>query len=961
VLINALDSRRQTSVHYAAWVGDLLAVKMLVRCGGEEDSVDQYGSSPAMVAAWTGHVDCCEYLATLKSTEKNRKDQNSNTILHGLASSQTDKSMVAITIRLVDQLVRVHSVPVDVVNRAGDSALHLACRKVNLPMVVQLVRLGANPDLLNRAGISPRNEINMSEHRAALLDAIGRARHPAGEGDVRQAQHLVAPPAKPTRLPDSEHVSGRFRSGSALEPGGKVESDGALAPPRPPRSPLQRGEGDRSSSPSNMRANMGVRQPSNDLPPPRGSSDQLSASGRRPSAPTAPRAGGERQRPVPPPKPKGMGRSSHKRSSSDTGNPSPQPTADTVEGSTTIPASHHLPSLPSGDHIPPPLTPAAAAYGRACESDPPALVVQPAETKTLEVPTFNRRKTIRLVARFEDQYEILEELGRGAFAVVYRCEERGTGNAYAVKIIGKKSLKKASLDELGHEVEILKKVKHPGVIMLKDVYETEENLYIVTELASGGELLNRIVDGHCFTERDAVEVIRRICNAVAYLHSLDIVHRDLKPANILLRTKDNDHDIMLADFGLSRCFGSNHIVKTVCGTPDFIAPEILQSDEAGYGPEVDMWAVGMIAHVLLCGHTPFTASSIARLYMQILMFESPDFSDPAWAGVSHGAKDFITGLLKVHPKDRMTAADALQHRWLTGKGPRQPSTGLLPFDRIQALLENSRRAKNPALPVAAEGSRPRLGRGDAGELMQASAQLHASASACDSGDRIARSRVVKILFMGDRNSGRRKLFLCCAKRKPIKRRSDDDVGYARKMGSFTHPDGRQVLYELCDVPSVEERNGAFASIDVRSMLEGASIAVVCFSVLDKDRKSRQGVSFKHIPELHEHSSSIPILLVGTKVNRRVLGMDGIPIMSRSQADGEATAKELQDEGVVGYLEASSETMEGVGQLAKAGVKAVFGMPEEQDFSITEAMSKSRSKDIISKNKKEKVEEMCAIS
>eukprot|EP01117_Protostelium_nocturnum_P012262 TRINITY_DN450_c1_g1_i1.p1 TRINITY_DN450_c1_g1~~TRINITY_DN450_c1_g1_i1.p1 ORF type:complete len:348 (-),score=97.94 TRINITY_DN450_c1_g1_i1:158-1051(-) len=266
---------------------------------------------------------------------------------------------------------------------------------------------------------------------------------------------------------------------------------------------------------------------------------------------------------------------------------------------------------------------------------------------------------------FLEAYDMKQELGKGAFSVVHLAINKKTGENCAVKIIDK-TVANAEADErrLKNEVEILKKVKHPNVIGLIDIFETSENLYLVMELVTGGELFDKIVEKGQYTERDAATIVQKMLSAVEYLHSNNIAHRDLKPENLLLK-KGDDTGVMLSDFGLSKIVDENARLQTACGTPYYVAPEVLSA--SGYDLEVDLWSVGVITYLLLCGFPPFYGESLPEVFEQIMKADF-DFPDPYWTEVSDDAKDFISKLLVVEPKKRPTAKEAQQHTWIKKLG-----------------------------------------------------------------------------------------------------------------------------------------------------------------------------------------------------------------------------------------------------------------------------------------------------
>jgi len=270
------------------------------------------------------------------------------------------------------------------------------------------------------------------------------------------------------------------------------------------------------------------------------------------------------------------------------------------------------------------------------------------------------------MANFSSDYDLKAEIGKGAFSVVHLAIYKKTGEKCAVKIIDKKEASNETESEkrLRTEVDILKRVKHENIVGLRDIYETSEKLYLVMELVTGGELFDKIVEKGSYSEREASIIVRKILSAIQYLHSCGIAHRDLKPENLLLRS-ENDTEVMLSDFGLSKIIGDDALMQTACGTPYYVAPEVLSA--TGYGQEVDCWSVGVITYLLLCGFPPFYGESLPEVFEQIMKADY-DFPEPYWNDISAEAKDLIAKLLVVDPKDRYTPTQALQHPWIQNGG-----------------------------------------------------------------------------------------------------------------------------------------------------------------------------------------------------------------------------------------------------------------------------------------------------
>ncbi|KAJ3065489.1 calcium calmodulin-dependent protein kinase type 1G [Podochytrium sp. JEL0797] len=262
---------------------------------------------------------------------------------------------------------------------------------------------------------------------------------------------------------------------------------------------------------------------------------------------------------------------------------------------------------------------------------------------------------------FEDIYSIKKTLGQGSFAVVYLTERKSDNALFATKISDKKN-KKLVESEFRSEIEVLKKVKHANLTSFTDYFETESKVYLVMELATGGELFDQIEKRGTFTENDAIAIVVQLLSAMEYLHKLGIAHRDLKPENILMKTKLDDSPISVTDFGLSKMAGDDHFLHTTCGSPIYVAPEVLKKTP-GHGRPVDLWAIGVITYILLSGYTPFWGESQPDLFEAIKKGDF-EFDEEHWEMISSSAKNFITRLLDLNPDTRMTATQALQHEWI---------------------------------------------------------------------------------------------------------------------------------------------------------------------------------------------------------------------------------------------------------------------------------------------------------
>ncbi|XP_070926584.1 calcium/calmodulin-dependent protein kinase type 1D isoform X2 [Macaca nemestrina] len=250
----------------------------------------------------------------------------------------------------------------------------------------------------------------------------------------------------------------------------------------------------------------------------------------------------------------------------------------------------------------------------------------------------------------------------GAFSEVVLAEEKATGKLFAVKCIPKKALK-GKESSIENEIAVLRKIKHENIVALEDIYESPNHLYLVMQLVSGGELFDRIVEKGFYTEKDASTLIRQVLDAVYYLHRMGIVHRDLKPENLLYYSQDEESKIMISDFGLSKMEGKGDVMSTACGTPGYVAPEVLA--QKPYSKAVDCWSIGVIAYILLCGYPPFYDENDSKLFEQILKAEY-EFDSPYWDDISDSAKDFIRNLMEKDPNKRYTCEQAARHPWIAG-------------------------------------------------------------------------------------------------------------------------------------------------------------------------------------------------------------------------------------------------------------------------------------------------------
>lgn len=263
-------------------------------------------------------------------------------------------------------------------------------------------------------------------------------------------------------------------------------------------------------------------------------------------------------------------------------------------------------------------------------------------------------------------YEMGEELGSGQFAIVRKCKERSTGTEYAAKFIKKRRLSSSrrgvSREEIEREVNILREIQHSNIITLHDIFENKTDVILILELVSGGELFDFLAEKESLTEEEATQFLKQILDGVHYLHSKRIAHFDLKPENIMLLDKNVQNPrIKLIDFGIAHQIKDGNEFKNIFGTPEFVAPEIVNYEPLGL--EADMWSIGVITYILLSGASPFLGETKQETLTNISAVNY-DFDEEYFSNTSELAKDFIRRLLVKDPKKRMTIEDSLQHPWI---------------------------------------------------------------------------------------------------------------------------------------------------------------------------------------------------------------------------------------------------------------------------------------------------------
>ncbi|XP_063753333.1 calcium/calmodulin-dependent protein kinase (CaM kinase) II beta 1 isoform X10 [Eleginops maclovinus] len=264
--------------------------------------------------------------------------------------------------------------------------------------------------------------------------------------------------------------------------------------------------------------------------------------------------------------------------------------------------------------------------------------------------------------RFTDEFQLYEELGKGAFSVVRRCVKLCSGQEYAAKIINTKKLSARDHQKLEREARICRLLKHSNIVRLHDSISEEGFHYLLFDLVTGGELFEDIVAREYYSEADASHCIQQILEAVLHCHQMGVVHRDLKPENLLLASKCKNAAVKLADFGLAiEVQGDQQAWFGFAGTPGYLSPEVLRKE--AYGKPVDIWACGVILYILLVGYPPFWDEDQHKLYQQIKA-GAYDFPSPEWDTVTPEAKNLINQMLTINPAKRITAQEALKHPWV---------------------------------------------------------------------------------------------------------------------------------------------------------------------------------------------------------------------------------------------------------------------------------------------------------
>lgn len=255
-------------------------------------------------------------------------------------------------------------------------------------------------------------------------------------------------------------------------------------------------------------------------------------------------------------------------------------------------------------------------------------------------------------------YEFLNEIGKGNYGTVVKARELNTNRIFAVKVIQKNRILESHTFK--QEIEILQFLDHPNIVKLNECFETDRLLYLVQEFCEGGELFQKLVQEKNFTELKAAQIMRKLISAIIHCHNNNICHRDLKPENCLMVDNSANSDIKIIDFGLATFMNEQHLLNSICGTPFYVAPEVLSGS---YRMECDLWSLGVILYMMLSGSPPFTGRNNQEIITKVY---SGNYSlrTKAFAKISQMAKDLISRLLVKDPSLRLSAKEAYNHPWI---------------------------------------------------------------------------------------------------------------------------------------------------------------------------------------------------------------------------------------------------------------------------------------------------------
>lgn len=267
-----------------------------------------------------------------------------------------------------------------------------------------------------------------------------------------------------------------------------------------------------------------------------------------------------------------------------------------------------------------------------------------------------------ILVDIKEDFTIGQLIGEGNFAKVHVGIKKSDEKTYAIKSLSKADITSSTRRQSSviNEIDILRELNHKNIIKLYEVYESDRYIHLILEYLDGGELFNRLKHKGQYQEKDAIFVMKNLLEALNFQHNNGIIHRDLKPENLILASKNDDHSIKIADFGLASYIQKGEVLYLRCGSPGYIAPELLQ--DKGYSCKGDIYSAGVILYVMLTGRHPFPGASINEI---LLKNKNADVQYPSqlWTNISEEAKDLVKKLLQQNPRNRISAEEALTHTW----------------------------------------------------------------------------------------------------------------------------------------------------------------------------------------------------------------------------------------------------------------------------------------------------------
>lgn len=294
---------------------------------------------------------------------------------------------------------------------------------------------------------------------------------------------------------------------------------------------------------------------------------------------------------------------------------------------------------------------------------------------------------------FKKRYKMGKKLGTGSFATVKYAKDLQDKSEWAIRILNRKTMPQEEYDAFLKEIEILRKMDHDHICWTRQIYNTKNNVFVVVELLTGGDMFDHLCDNEKYTEKIAARCLVDITSALQYLHDNKIAHRDLKPENVMFATRHDHASIKLVDFGFSKIASGEDVMMTSCGTLLYVAPEVISSKRRGYTTKCDMWSLGVMLYVMLCGYPPFEDESTSMLHRKIKTADY-DFHDDEWHHISQAAKDMVRSLICLDVSTRLSAEQVLKHKWIENTlGARNSTHEYKDLKKIQDKMKiyNARR------------------------------------------------------------------------------------------------------------------------------------------------------------------------------------------------------------------------------------------------------------------------------